>query len=268
VRLPAWLLLVFAVAAGTGLSGGAARAQGQGLGAAMLECAEIKPLFERLSCYDRLSRDLDLFDSVIRDSCGESATGRAEDPALDEVRRRQSLDQVVAALRDGQRANAATAAPRLQVVEDVKVEGIALAPNWRVDEVRDENGDRVEVRLSTRALAPLREGAPPPSFNILCRGGTTLMWLEAGMTGGGTSTAVRLVFGEGTEPMVVTMGNTQNGEAMGLWSGAEQILPPMLPHAAMTAAFTPRDTEEMVQIAFDLTGFEDAIEVIRLQCGW
>lgn len=245
-----------------------AAAQSGSLAVAMLECAQIKPLLERLNCYDRLSRDLDMFDSVIREACGESATGLPEDPALDEVRRRQNLEGVVAALRDGQRANAATAARQLQVVENVQVEGIELTPNWQVDEVRDEAGNRVEVRLSTRAQAPLREDLPRPAFNILCRGGTTLMWLETGMVGDGTSTAVRVTFDGPAEPVVLTLANTANGQAMGLWSGAEQALDPLLAQAAMTVSFMPREAEEMVRIPFDLTGFEEAVEVIRLQCGW
>lgn len=243
-------------------------AQSGSLAVAMLECTQIRPLLERLNCYDRLSRDLETFDSVIREACGESATGLPEDPALDEARRRQNLEGVVAALRDGQRANAAGAARQLQVVENVQVEGITLPPNWQVDEVRDEGGNRVEVRLSTRAQAPLREGLPRPAFNILCRGGTTLMWLETGMVGEGTSTAVRMTFEGTAEPVVMTLANTANARAMGLWSGAEQALEPLLPRTAMTVSFMPREAEDMVHIPFDLTGFEDAIEVIRLQCGW
>ncbi|MEQ8343942.1 MAG: hypothetical protein RIB84_05415 [Sneathiellaceae bacterium] len=243
-----------------------ARAQDQNLGAAMLECAEIKPLFERLRCYDRLARDVDTFDSVVRETCGASATGRAEDPELDEARRRLTVDDAVAALRQSQAGLAGGG--ELQVKRNVQVQGIAVAPNWKVDEVRDGGGSLVEVRLSTAAKAPLTQGGSTPSFNILCRQRNTMMWLETGQSGDGDTTAVQLAFGADQEPITMTLNNTQNGKAMGIWDGAEGSLKPLLPKQSMTAQFTPKGAGKPVQAQFDLSGFEDAIEVIRLQCGW
>lgn len=239
--------------------------QDANLGTAMLECAAIKPLFERLRCYDRLARDVDTFQTVVRETCGEPAG----DPALDAVRRRQNLQDVVAALRQGQQDLAGGAGgQQLQVLRDTQVSGIDLTPNWKVDEVRDADGNPVEVRLSTAAQAPLVEGGTPPTFNILCRQGNTMMWLEAGIAGSGDTTAVRFAFGGEAEPATLTLANTANGLAMGIWGGAESALLPMLKQTAMTASFVPKEAEEMTRIGFDLTGFETAIDVIRLQCGW
>ncbi|MFC3230912.1 hypothetical protein ACFOGJ_26945 [Marinibaculum pumilum] len=238
----------------------------QSLGAAVLECAEIKPLFDRLRCYDRLARDVDTFDAVVRETCGTSATGRLEDPALEEARLQQSVQGAVAALRQGQLG----AAPpqQLEVRRNVKVEGIDLTPNWTVDEVRDGQGVLVEVRLSTVASNALTEGGAKPSFNILCRQRNTLAWFETGLSGGGGTTPVSLVFGGDAEPMAVTLDNTQNGKAIGVWNKAETILQPLLDKKAMSVRFTPEGADKPVAADFNLNGFENAIEVIRLQCGW
>ena len=153
-------------------------------------------------------------------------------------------------------------------MRDAKVEGIDLTPNWQVDEVRNAEGVPVEVRLSTRAENALVEGGSPPTLNILCRQRKTMLWLETGSAGSGDRTQVNLTFPGDEKPVELTLDNTQNGLAMGLWDGAETVLQPWIGRTKLTAQYQPRDVEKQVQASFDLTGFADAIEVIRLQCGW
>lgn len=249
------LILILALAGPAGAQDRGA-AGDRSLGSALQDCAAIKPLFDRLRCYDRLARDVDAFQTDLSAACGD-AGGL---PALEAAG--------AAPARSGTAGSAGSGSGGgLQVVRDAQVAGVHLTPNWKVDEVRDADGRPVEVRLSTAARTPLVEGSRPPTFNILCRERSTMMWLETGIAGSGDTTAVRLAHpGGGTQTLA--LGNTANGLAMGLWGGAEEALKPMLSQSAMTASFQPAGADTMVHVEFDLTGFDDAIEVIRLQCGW